>query len=425
MPSKPAVIQELFDLQKYAIKLGLDNIRFLCDVLDNPQNAYPVIHIAGTNGKGSTSFFIAALLQESGLKVGLFTSPHLVDFRERIRVNGAKIPLDFISDFWNFLKKTIHQRQATFFDTSAALAFDYFRDQQVDVVVLETGLGGRLDSTNIVQSEIAVITPIDFDHEKQLGNSLETIASEKAGIIKKDSIVFSATQQPKALESLKNKLGPKNKFHYATDFLKINIIQENLYQTIFDLKDKLNVQSFKKIRSAQLGGFQAENQAMAYSVSQKFLNSMGKLLSETAMRRVFEQNIWPGRLQRMSRKPHIFFDVSHNAAGIMRTVEFLSRHIPKQQLNVLVGLVADKDHNQIASTIAQVVNDLVICEPETHRRLDADKLSATFEGFGKTTVVVKDSQEAYEFCKNRLSEEQVLLVIGSHYLIGSLLTKGN
>ncbi len=425
MPSEPPIIQELFDLQKYAIKLGLDNVRFLCNGLNNPQNAYPVIHVAGTNGKGSTSFFIAALLQEYGLKVGLFTSPHLVDFRERVRVNGVKVPLDFISKFWQSQKKIIHQREATFFDTSAALAFDYFREQKVNVAVIETGLGGRLDSTNIVQSEIAVITPIDFDHENQLGHSLGAIASEKAGIIKTESIVFSAQQQPEALESLKNKIGIQNRFLYAPDFLDVKITQENLDHTVYDIQDKLNQQTFHQIQSRQLGGFQAENQVLACSVSQYFLNQRGNSLTETSIRKIFKQHIWPGRLQQMSQNPLIYFDVSHNAAGIKRTLDFLSRHIPQQKLNILVGLVADKDYNQIAATIAGVVNEIVVCEPDTHRRMDAKQLGKTFERLGKTTGIIKDSREAYEICKNRLADEQVLLVIGSHYLIGSLLAEGN
>lgn len=425
MSSKPAVIQDLFDLQKYAIKLGLDNVRFLCEALDNPQDSYPVIHIAGTNGKGSTSFFIAALLQESGLRVGLFTSPHLVDFRERIRVSGKKITLDFISDFWQAQMKTIHERQATFFDTSAALAFTYFRDQKVDVAVVETGLGGRLDSTNIVQSEIAVITPIHFDHEKQLGNSLEAIAAEKAGIIKQEVVVFSAPQNEKVLQVLKNKLGPKSTFFYVPEFLKITVIEENLSHTEFDFEDALQKLTVKNIHSRQLSGFQAENQALACSVSQYFLQRRGKSLSKVVLRKVFEEHIWPGRLQRISTEPDIFFDVSHNTAGIKRTLDFMFRHIPRQNLCVLVGLVADKNYAEIAEIIARSAWEVVLCEPDTHRRLEAEVLSKAFKQVEKTTQIIKDSQKAYEFCKNNQSPGQVLLVIGSHYLIGSLLDKGN
>ncbi|MCK5852589.1 bifunctional folylpolyglutamate synthase/dihydrofolate synthase, partial [bacterium] len=197
-----SAISEIYDLQKYAIKLGLDNIKFLMNSLNNPHNQYPVIHIAGTNGKGSTAFYIAGILQAMGMNTGLFTSPHLVDFRERIQVNGHKIEKSFIVDFWQREKKTILSREATFFDTTTALGLDYFKMKNVDVAVVETGLGGRLDSTNIVDSEIAVITPIDFDHQKQLGTTLKKIAYEKAGIIKKKSVVFSAIQQQSALEQI-------------------------------------------------------------------------------------------------------------------------------------------------------------------------------------------------------------------------------
>ena len=197
-PLYKAVVNELFDLQKFAIKLGLHNITALSSLLGNPHMQYPSIHIAGTNGKGSTSFYIAQILQACGLKVGLFTSPHLVDFRERIRVDNLLINEDDVISFWQTIKKEVLELQATFFDTTTLMAFDYFAKQRVDVAVFETGLGGRLDSTNIIQPECCVITPIGLDHQHFLGDTLSKIAVEKAGIIKNSADVFLADIEPDA-----------------------------------------------------------------------------------------------------------------------------------------------------------------------------------------------------------------------------------
>jgi len=184
MISYSQTVEQLFDLQKYAIKLGLENITLLSKNFGDPHLKYPTIHIAGTNGKGSTSFFISKILQTTGLKVGLFTSPHLVDFRERIRINDELIATEYVTSFWQEVKELVLKLEATFFDTTTLLAFKYFSDQNVDVAIIETGLGGRLDSTNILKPEIAVLTPIAYDHQKQLGKTIEKIAYEKAGIIK-------------------------------------------------------------------------------------------------------------------------------------------------------------------------------------------------------------------------------------------------
>lgn len=195
--------QQLFDLQKYAIKLGLENISYLCQVFGNPQLKFPIIHIAGTNGKGSTAFYISNILQTCGLKVGLYTSPHLVDFRERIRINNQLIEKDYIIQFWKEIKESVLRLKATFFDTTTLMALKYFADKEVDVAVIETGLGGRLDSTNIVKPDMVVITPIGYDHQKQLGKTLKLIAFEKAGIIKDKCIVFVSEQKRSVLNVIK------------------------------------------------------------------------------------------------------------------------------------------------------------------------------------------------------------------------------
>lgn len=423
MTSYSSIVQELFDLQKFAIKLGLDNIRFLCDQMSNPQNTYPVIHVAGTNGKGSTSFFTASILQAMGLKTGLFTSPHLMDFRERVTVNGKKISRAFVSSFWDEYKKIILRRRATFFDTTTAMALLYFKEQKVDVAIIETGLGGRLDSTNVVRPEIAVITPIHFDHEKQLGSTLGEIAAEKAGIIKPGCAVFSAAQNGEALAALKQRLAPEQAFFYLPEILKFTLREETLAHTRFDISDRLNTASFSNIFSRQLGGFQAENQCLAYSVSRFFIDQQKRSFSEALFRTVLADTIWPGRLQRIRKNPDVLFDVSHNFAGISRTMEFLQRLIPKQNLHILIGMVDDKDYGKSARFIAERAARITVTEPQTHRKLPAQTLAKALSGSNIPITSIKDFYEAYEFSYKQLQKGHTLLVTGSHYLTGVLLEK--
>jgi dihydrofolate synthase/folylpolyglutamate synthase len=414
-------VSELFDLQKYAIKLGLDNINAIMHFLNNPHKDYPVIHIAGTNGKGSTAFFLAGILQSMGLKTGLFTSPHLVDFRERIRVNGNLIAESDVINFWQRVREVVLERKATFFDTTTAMGLDYFSREKVDVAIIETGLGGRLDSTNIVDSEIAVITPIDYDHQKQLGTALFEIASEKAGIIKENSIVVCAEQDENALLSLQR---PKNKsFYFFPDFIQIYLNSASIDSINFNIEDKFFKDSFPNLISRQAGNYQAENIGLAYFVTRLFLKSHKKIFNKSAFRDILKKLFWIGRLQTVSTNPRIIFDVSHNPGGIKTTLEYLSSKIKKDNLHVILGLVEDKSHEKIVSVIAKSCRTIYLTEPETDRRLDGKELLRSFKKIGKETILIKNPQEVFAYAKEKLDKNDTLLVIGSHYLIGILMAK--
>ncbi|MGD9898082.1 MAG: folylpolyglutamate synthase/dihydrofolate synthase family protein [Calditrichaceae bacterium] len=418
-------IEELYDLQKFAIKLGLENIKAICDFLSNPHLDYPVIHIAGTNGKGSTSYFTASFLQAMGLKVGLFTSPHLVDFRERIRINGIKIEKKFIIDFWDKTKELVLKRQATFFDTTTALAFEYFRFKQVDVAVIETGLGGRLDSTNLVNSEIAVLTPIDFDHEKQLGNTLKEIVFEKTGIIKDKAFVFSGEQHDETFHYIEERLKPSNKFFALKNHVTCEIKDISLDGTTFDLSDKLNQERFGNLNTRQVGNFQLNNIALAYLVSRNFLSSRNINFSEKIFRDSLASSIWEGRLQVMQKQPRIIFDVSHNRDGIKRTIDFIMDFVAPEKFLLLLGLVRDKQFEDIVKYLSGKARLIVVTEPETDRKLDGDTLFNLFKQNHQNAYFIKDLHKAFEFSKKQQQADDILLVAGSHYLIGPYLNKFN
>ena len=414
-------VNEIFDLQQFAIKLGLDNIRALMEALGNPHLAYPVIHIAGTNGKGSTSFFIAKILENAGLKVGLYTSPHLVDFRERMQVNGQQISEDGVIDFWQHVKDIVLERKATFFDTTTAMAFNYFQTQQVDVAVIETGLGGRLDSTNIVIPELAVITPIHFDHEKQLGDTLAQIAGEKAGIIKEGTTVISAEQESEALKVLKGKSDIAESFIYLPDILKTELVSDSLEGMKFTIEDLHYQQTFKKLYCRQLGDFQLNNLVMAYFVSRMYMEKAGIEFNPDILKNAFSENQWAGRLQIIQKNPYIIFDVSHNFIGILKTLRYLSELINPNSLHILIGLVQDKDYLSIAETISQYSKYITVTEPDTYRKLDGELLVSVLKKSKSQVNFIKDLSRAYEFCRKQLQPQDTLLVIGSHYLIGALM----
>lgn len=413
-------IKEIFDLQIFAIKLGLDNITALCSFLGDPQKEFPSIHIAGTNGKGSTAFYIAHLLQANGLKTGLYTSPHLYDFRERIRINGEKISEEYILEFWDRAKPLVMERKATFFDTTTAMAFDYFKYNEVDVAIIETGLGGRLDSTNILKPKISVITPVNYDHQKQLGDSLASIMTEKAGIVKNGIPVFSAGQRPEAMLRLKRELNANNALYYLPDLVNTKIINRSISSICFELYDLYNDKAFKNLQTIQVGDFQVDNIALAYLAGRFYLKAQSIEFRENIFRRILKETYWPGRLELVKKNPAIIFDVSHNLHGISKSLSYLSKIIDKEKLVILVGLVQDKDITKIVKEIIKYSSKIIITEPETHRKLEADELSKAFNNNNVNVKIIKDSQKAYELSLSSLNQGEYLLVIGSHYLIGSL-----
>jgi dihydrofolate synthase/folylpolyglutamate synthase len=418
-------VEELFDLQKFAMKLGLDNIRYLCRYLNNPHLNYPVIHIAGTNGKGSTAFFLAAILQEMGLKTALFTSPHLSDFRERIRVNGEKISKTYVAEFWREVKKIVLAKKATFFDTTTAMALQYFNVKRVDVAVVETGLGGRLDSTNIVQPETVILTPIHFDHQKQLGNSLKQIAEEKAGIIKNNAIVFCAAQKAEALDVIKNKINQTNRFFYMEDHIETTIHSAELTGSVFSINDIIHRTVFEKLAARQLGSFQPHNISLAYLVSRIFLRERHYAFNKSKFRDLLKKAHWSGRLELKQTSPNILFDVSHNPQGIITTIENVKAFKAVKDLHILIGLTEDKDYKKMAPVIAQYSTDIMLTEPLTHRKLAVDILYKEILNFTQNAEMVKDLYVAYEKVLNKMRPSSTLLVIGSHYLTGPLLDKFN
>jgi dihydrofolate synthase/folylpolyglutamate synthase len=422
MHNFPKTINQLFDLQKFSIKMDLENITYLCQYLDNPQLSYPTIHVAGTNGKGSTSMLIQSILATHGVKVGLYTSPHLVDFRERIRINNDLIDEQFICLFWSRIKSTVRKIKATFFDTTTVLAFTFFRDNNIDLAVVETGLGGRLDSTNILKPIAAVITPIDVDHIKQLGTEVKSIAKEKAAIVKEGSILISGHQQ-KNVESIIASTSKKSQgFIHLTKSIKISNISSYKTSSIFDIYDIDRSVSLKKIKLNMAGRYQIDNASLAYLCSRWYLDRIARKFSQKKLQYAFKNISWPGRLQRVFDNPEVFFDVSHNFAGFKATMDFIRLHFNKGSLHLLIGLLEDKQYELIINLIHDCFNQIVITEPINDRKLSAERIHNEFSKYGINTKIIKDINKAFEFSLINTPENHTLFVMGSHFLIGKLLS---
>jgi len=401
--------------------MGLENITLLCKDLGNPQNKYPVIHIAGTNGKGSTSIIIQKILSSHGLIVGLYTSPHLVDFRERIRINDNYINKEYIIDFWTRINSKVRQLKATFFDTTTALAFEYFQKSNVDIAVIETGLGGRLDSTNIVQPVASVITPIAIDHIKQLGRNLKSIAHEKAVIVKEGSTFFSAKQKKEVRDIFRNVSPLAENFYNLPDC--VNIQKTKLSSTFseFDCRDKIRNIKIEKLRLNLAGKFQIDNACLAYLVSRWYLDRSDIAFIESKFCDDLRKIQWAGRLQLVSKKPDIFLDVSHNYSGFKETVKLISETSEISNRILLIGLLDDKEYKPIVRLLLKYFKKVVLTEPAHERALPISVLKKEFLRYGIKATAEKSLHHAYKNTIRKLGKNDQLYVMGSHFLIGEIL----
>jgi dihydrofolate synthase/folylpolyglutamate synthase len=414
------IIGYLFGLQRFGIKLGLENIRALLKPLGNPQNRWSCIHIAGTNGKGSTAAMLESVLLKAGHKVGLYTSPHLVDFKERIRINRNPIPQEDVVEFTVKTRSHIEQINPSFFEVTTAMAFWYFAKNDINIAILESGLGGRLDSTNVVTPIFSLITPIDYDHQKYLGNNLSDIAFEKAGIIKprvtcltnnKDQIVNSV------LEKKCKELGAEFLNVYKNCKFKIGSLK--LKGTIFDFKNVSH--ELKNIYINLAGEYQVENALLALEGLLLFENELG--ITESHIYQGFEDIVWRGRIDLVSREPNIVIDVSHNASGFEKTLTFLKKFFPKEKINVITFLQEDKDSQKIGELLNNHTKNIFITNIKLGKPADPSFLCSSIKEQGGSVRILDTFEEAEERISEERNNNNLWLIIGSHYLAGEAYKK--
>lgn len=405
-----------------AYKPNLGNIVELLDFLGNPQNKFKTVHVAGTNGKGTVSHTLASIFQECGYKTGLYTSPHLLDFRERIRVNGQMIDEQSVIDFIDGNKTKFEEMQLSFFEMATGMAFDYFAKQNVDVAIIEVGLGGRLDSTNVIMPELSVITNISLDHVNMLGNTLAEIAFEKAGIIKPNTPVVIGETQPETKDVFIKKAQECNAPIYFADQIidcdKVHV--ESLDYQKFDIwKD--NDLYIEAVEFPLLGYYQKKNLATVICavdiLKDKFNIDKKNIIN--GLEFVVKNTNLMGRWQVLSRQPLVIADTGHNVGGIKEITMQLS-DMTFRKLHFVLGCVNDKDIDGILNLLPQYA-EYYFCKADIPRGLDANILADKALQVGLRGKVYESVQQAYNSALNNAHFDDVVFVGGSNFTVAEVI----
>ncbi|TKJ17260.1 bifunctional folylpolyglutamate synthase/dihydrofolate synthase [Candidatus Woesearchaeota archaeon B3_Woes] len=375
-------LKYLFNRKFFGMKLGLKNIRDLMDHLGNPQNDFKSIHVAGTNGKGSVCSFLSSILEKEGYKVGVYTSPHLVSFRERIKINGKKIERKEISSLLSKIKPFV--KDHTFFEVVTALAFLYFKKKKVDIVLVEVGLGGRLDATNVITPEVSVITNIGLEHTEHLGDTLEKIAFEKSGIVKQNIPLVT-----------------------LSDCKGLNVLKKTCKLE----KCKLHLVKPKKLKISLKGNFQHQNASLALGVVD-VLREKGYKISNKSVVDGLMNAKWPGRFEFVNG--NILFDCAHNPCG----AKTLAREIKKlnyKNIYFIVGIMKDKDIKGICKNLEPIAKEIIITKPHVTRAADPGEIA---DFIGKEVDIIDDIRDALEYAKIKASKEDLIVLTGSIFTVG-------
>jgi dihydrofolate synthase/folylpolyglutamate synthase len=406
----------LYGLERFGMIFGLENISRLLRVLGDPHRALQVVHVGGTNGKGSVSAMMASVLQEEGYRVGLYTSPHLVSFTERIQINGTEIAWDEVVRLTDLLRCRIEKegipRQFTFFDFTTALALYYFSHQEVDLSILEVGLGGRLDSTNVVHPLITVITNVAKDHFQILGERIEDIAREKAGIVKHDVPLMSGATQPEVIQILEETCREKEAPMRLAgrDFKGEKTTRGGLdfHGRRWHLAD---------IRLGVAGPFQIENATVALGALEA-LEERGYRIGEESIYKGLATVRWPGRLELVQESPQILLDGAHNPAAARSLKEALQEEFDYRHLYMVMGIMQDKEVTAIVASLAPLADVLIAASPHNPRAMSAQRLAEIAHDYCSAVTVIEDVSEGVEYARKVTQEDDLILVTGSLFTVG-------
>lgn len=417
-----ALLHELYRLERFGIKLGLDNVRELLRRVGNPEAGLEVVHITGSNGKGSVSAFLASVLRAAGHRTGWFTSPHLVRFNERIRVDGEPIPDGDIARLYAELKPHVESmagpdgvHQPTFFEVTTAMAFRYFRERAVDVAVVEVGMGGRMDATNVVTPEVAVVTRIGLEHTEHLGRTVERIAAEKSGIIKPGCHVVTLEQPTlRIIEAKARRLGCP--LRVVGRDLRASSVASDPTGQVVRVEDGGTVE----LRIPLAGPCQVENAALAFATVES-LRERDWDLPDDAVKQGFASAYWPARLQVVRESPRVIVDATHNALGAAALAGSLRELYPGRTFHFVLGILDDKDVAGMAEALGPLAAGLVACRPDTKRAFDPDAIREAFAPWCNPSEAVADTGEALRHAVEAASPGDIVIVTGSIYTAGEAL----
>ncbi|MDX1905713.1 MAG: folylpolyglutamate synthase/dihydrofolate synthase family protein [Bacteroidia bacterium] len=406
-----------------AFKKGLDNIQTLCWNIGLPQWKFKSIHVGGTNGKGSVSSMLSSILIEAGYKTGLHTSPHLEHFTERIRINGAEIPEEAVVEFVECYRRIIERVGPSFFELSVAMAFDYFAEQSVDLGVVEVGLGGRLDSTNIIKPEISIITNISWDHTDLLGDTLGKIAYEKAGIIKRYTPVVIGESHPETDPVFLTEAGIQEApLVFADQRFEVTRIAANLHEQIFEVRKKGKGRQVRRYTVGLAGSYQLQNLRTVLAAVEQ-LQENGWNISEEAIARglaqVMANSGLRGRMQQLAQEPTVICDTGHNEAGIQQAISQIL-NIPHQRLHIVLGMVSNKDHDKILGLLPQAATYYFV-KPDIPRGLPALTLQLKAEAFQLEGFIYDTVADGISAALQAASPRDLIYIGGSTFVVAEAL----
>jgi dihydrofolate synthase/folylpolyglutamate synthase len=421
----PETIDFLYDIRLFGQKLGLETMQYLLRLMDDPQNSLRFIHIAGTNGKGSVAAMLQAVLSSAGYRTGLYTSPHLVSFCERFQIDGQCIPETEVVRLVEEIRPILEQvaahpefRAPTFFEAVTAIALRYFREQKVDVVVWETGLGGRLDATNVVTPLVSVITNIAFDHTQYLGETLAEIASEKCGIIKPGVPVVTAAASEEALVVIRRASAAQtSRLTIVGEGVRVARLHED------EQCQRLEVTGLKQkygpLTIPLLGAHQTLNCATAAAA----LEACGLSVAPKQVQEGLARTSWPGRFQKVSDNPIVVLDGAHNAAAAERLAATLREHCSGKKLTLILGVLRDKNYDQMCQILAPLAERILCVPVNSERTCEPDQLARWCKAANPTAHVSVSGNVSEAYAEALRLNPSVIAITGSLFLVGEALDR--
>jgi dihydrofolate synthase/folylpolyglutamate synthase len=406
-------LKAMYGLRRFGIILGLATIRSILNALGDPQNNFYSIHVAGTNGKGSVAAALSSILQQSGYRVGLYTSPHLVRFNERICINNRQISNDAVVKSYQAVQKAhLGNRTPTFFELTTAMAFYEFARRRVDWAVIETGMGGRLDATNVIDPVISIITNVSMEHRAYLGNTLARIAREKAGIIKQATPVVTAIKQRQAKSVIQRIAGKKSAPLYM---LGKNFKVRRQPAGGFSYYGIEN--TWHDMHTALQGHYQVENAALAIAACE-LLNKNHTSISQQSIRDGLTKTSWPGRLEIVSEHPMIILDGAHNLMAARELAKFLGDNLAQRSITLVVGILDDKPYQSMLKSLLPVCSRVIVTRAKTGRALDPLRLFETAKKTLSDVRIVSDVAQAFKQAVAEADFNDVICIAGSLYVVG-------
>jgi dihydrofolate synthase/folylpolyglutamate synthase len=406
-------LQTMYALRRFGIILGLDTINHILSALGNPQNDFNSIHVAGTNGKGSVASALSAILKESGYRVGLYTSPHLVRFNERICIDNHQISNEDVVKSYQAVKRVHHgDRSPTFFEFATAMALYAFGRQKVDWAVIETGMGGRYDATNIIKPAISIITNVSMEHRDYLGSTLAEIAREKAGIIKQATPVITAAKQKQARSVVREVARKKSAplFMLGKDFAVRQ--DQSGHFSYYGFEN-----TWRHLKTPLLGQFQVQNAALALAASE-LLSRDSASISRESIKEGLAKTRWPGRLEIVSDRPLIILDGAHNLIAARNLARFLADNLSKRRITLVIGILDDKPYGSMLRSLLPQCRRAIITRAKTGRALDPRRLYKTAQKIMSDISIVPDVAGAAKIAIEDSGPDDVVCIAGSLYVVG-------